>query len=55
MQFLVGAARVGGVFRVDGGVFKLWKRGSVSEKDSKKLTEGLWGVEWVCDNVGEGN
>lgn len=44
MQFLVGAARVvrdcagGGVFRADGGVFRRWKRGSVSEKGSKKLT-----------------
>ena len=44
--------RVGGVFRADGGVFKHWKRGSVSEKYSKKLTEGLWSIEWVCDNVG---
>ena len=53
--FLGGAARVGRVFRADGGVFELWKRGSVSEKDSKKLTEGLWVAEWVSDNVGEGN
>ena len=48
MQFWVGAAQVG-------GVFKDWKRGSISEKDSKKLAEWLWGVEWVCDNVGEEN
>lgn len=53
--FFFGGGRVGRVFRADGGVFKLWKRGSVSEKDSKKLAEGLWGAEWVCDNVGEGN
>lgn len=46
--------RVGGVFRADGGVFKHWKRGSVSEKYSKKLTEGLRSIEWVCDNVGGG-
>ena len=44
MQFcLGGAARVGRVVRADGGVFELWKDGSISEKSSKKLTEGVVG------------
>ena len=54
MQFLVGAARVVGDC-AGGGVFRSGAWQFFGKRFEKVDVGGLWCVEWVCDNVGEGN